>query len=119
MERPLAWGSACLAAAALCACVPMAPGGSARAPAQSLPRYGCDNGTGFAVSFADDTAAVDAGAGGRELLLRDAGGLTPQQTVYSNPRLRAEFGLGAGGDEALLHYLSLRLEVRCRRAAGR
>jgi hypothetical protein len=29
---------------------------------------------------------------GRQVLLRDAGGLTPGQTVYSNAGLRVEFG---------------------------
>ena len=68
----------------------------------------------FTVRYGDGTALLDAGNRGREQLLRDAGGITPRQTVYSNPRLRAEFGLGPGGDEALLHYASPPLQVRCR-----
>jgi hypothetical protein len=47
------------------------------------------------------------------VLYRDAGGTTPQQTVYANPRLRAEFGLGATGREAILHYPLLPLTARC------
>ena len=44
------------------------------------------------------------GSRGNDVLLRDAGGMTPQQTVYSNARMRAEFGLGASGREAILRY---------------
>ena len=96
----------------------MLPGSPPSTPDASLRLYGCDNGSEFAVRFANDTAALDARGAGRELLLRDAGGLTPRQTVYSNPHLRAEFGLGADGGEALLHYLSPPTAVHCRRAAG-
>ena len=72
----------------------------------------------FTVRFADDTATVEAGARGSEVLLRDAGGVTPQQTVYSNPRLRAEFGLGASGREAILRYLSPPLVAHCVQRRG-
>ena len=51
----------------------------------------------------------------REVLLRDAGGLTPTQTVYSNPRMRAEFGLGAAGNQAVLRYLLQPVVLRCAR----
>ncbi|MEP6823596.1 MAG: hypothetical protein ABI919_02165, partial [Ramlibacter sp.] len=67
----------------------------------------------FTVRFVDDTALLDAGPRGHDLLYRDAGGLTAQQTVYANPRLRAEFGRGAAGNEATLRYLLLPLVVRC------
>ena len=82
-------------------------------PAASLQRYRCDQNFDFTVRFMDDSAVVDAGARGNDVLLRDAGGVTPQQTVYSNPRLRAEFGLGANGREAILRYLSPQLVVNC------
>ena len=82
-------------------------------PATSLQRYRCDQNFEFTVRFMDDSAVIDAGARGNDVLLRDAGGVTPQQTVYSNPRLRAEFGLGAGGREAILRYLSPQLVVNC------
>ena len=58
---------------------------------------------------------VDAGARGYDLLYRDAGGLTPQQSVYSNPRLRAEFGLGPSQGDAVLRYLGSPLVARCTR----
>jgi hypothetical protein len=108
---------ALLAGAALGACAPASPTGpAARTGTHPLStRYRCDQATDFTVRFADDSATLDAPAGS-EQLLRDAGGLTPQQTVYSNSRLRAEFGLGERGDEALLHYLSPPLEMHCVRA---
>jgi hypothetical protein len=119
MRTAQAWACGWLAAAALSACAPVAPPGPVRAAAESLPRYRCDHETEFTVRFADDTAAVDAGPHDHELLLRDAGGVTPQQTVYSNLRLRAEFGLGPTGSEAVLHYLSPALDVHCQRQAQR
>lgn len=85
---------------------PASPSRPARAAdaAAGAPHYRCDNGTEFTVRFGDDSAIVDAGPRGREELPRDAGGATPEQTVYSNTRMRAEFGLGESGREALLRY---------------
>ena len=85
----------------------------ATGPASSSPRYRCDQGIAFTVRFTDDTAVVDAGPRGSEVLLRDAGGATPQQTVYSNSRMRAEFGLGTTGREAMLRYASPPLAAHC------
>jgi hypothetical protein len=76
------------------------------------PLYRCEHGIDFRVKFIDDTAVLD-GPGGHDILNRDAGGQGPQQTVYSNPRMRAEFGLGASGREARLHYPMLPLSARC------
>ena len=94
-----------------------APAPTAPAPASpraaGLPHYRCDQGIEFTVRFADDTAVLDAGPRGNDVLLRDAGGATPQQTVYSNPRMRAEFGLGANGREALLRYAQPPLSAHC------
>jgi hypothetical protein len=56
---------------------------------------------------------VLTGPRGRQELLRDAGGLTPQQTVYSNAEWRAEFGLGASGREAVLQTLKPATVLRC------
>jgi hypothetical protein len=67
----------------------------------------------FTVRFANGTATIDAGPRGTETLLRDAGGLTPQQTVYSSTRMRAAFGLGPDGRGARLNFLSPGLEVTC------
>jgi hypothetical protein len=95
---------------------PAAPATAASAPqrATGLPHYRCDQGVEFTVRFSDDTAVVDAGPRGNDVLLRDAGGATPQQTVYSNPRMRAEFGLGVTGREALLRYAQPPLSVHCK-----
>lgn len=76
-----------------------------------LPRYQCEHGIEFTARFVDDSAVLD-GTRGKDILYRDAGG-QGAQTVYSNPRLRAEFGMGASGREAALHYLLLPLEARC------
>ena len=77
-------------------------------------RYRCENDIAFTVRFLDDSAAINSNRG-YEMLYRTAGGLTPIQTVYSNPRMRAEFGLGATGKEAILRYLLQPVVVRCAR----
>ena len=75
-------------------------------------RYRCEQGIEFSVKFVDDSALID-GSRGYDVLLRDAGGQGEGQTVYSNAVVRAEFGLGAGGREAVLRYPVLPLVVRC------
>jgi len=88
-------------AAALAGCAGLTGGGP---PATaSTPVYRCDQGLKFTVRFVNDTAVLK-GARGDDVLLRDAGG-QGAQTVYSNARLRAEFGVGEGGREAVLQYL--------------
>jgi len=111
---------ALLAAAALVACAPVTPDRpAAQAGVDPLSmHYRCEDASEFTVRFVDDGAHIDAPARGSEQLLRDAGGITPQQTVYSNGRLRAELGLGGRGDEASLHYLSPPLQLHCVRAAA-
>jgi hypothetical protein len=84
-------------------------------PGAGVPRYRCDHELAFTVSYGDDTATLEIGARGREVLLRDAGGVTPQQTVYSNEHLRAEFGLGAAGNEAVLRFAEPPLVAHCAR----
>lgn len=103
---------ACLLTAVLlaaCAAPPvaiLAPGADTAAGPTSRAAVGatfrCDRGGGFSIVFRDDSAFMTS-ASGRDVLLRDAGGLTPTQTVYSNSRVRAEFGLGAGGHSAVLN----------------
>jgi hypothetical protein len=94
---------------------PVAPAGlvAPAIPGALLDHYRCGEGIEFTVHFADDAATLDAGPRGRDVLLRDAGGTTPQQTVYSNPRMRAEFGLGASGREAILRYPPAPLVAHC------
>ena len=83
-------------------------------PAQNLPHYRCEYDIAFTVRFVDDTAILD-GSRGHDVLYRDAGGQTPQQQFFSNPRMRAEFGLGTSGREAILRYPLLPLVARCAR----
>lgn len=90
-----------------------APAAPAAAQPDGTQRYRCDQGIAFTVRFTDDTAVVDVSPRGQDVLLRDAGGATPQQTVYSNPRMRAEFGLGVSGREAMLRYAAPPLAAHC------
>lgn len=76
------------------------------------PHYRCEHNIEFNVKFVDDTAIL-SGTGGHDVLYRDAGGQGERQTVYSNPRMRAEFGLGSSGKEAILRYPLLPLAARC------
>jgi hypothetical protein len=116
----------CVVAAAIIGCasapVPQAPAPAVSVPPQmpppvaqqpSLPHFRCDHDIEFTVRFDDGTAQIEAGPLGSETLLRDAGGVTPQQTVYSSTRVKAEFGLGNQGREAVLHYVAPPLEVHC------
>lgn len=80
--------------------------------ASALPLYRCEHGIEFTARFIDDTAVLE-GTRGKDVLLRDAGGQNEQQKVYSNPHVRAEFGLGASGRDAVLSYPPLPLVARC------
>ena len=75
-------------------------------------RYRCEHGIDFSVRFVDDSALIES-ARASDVLFRDAGGQGASQPVYSNTRMRAEFGLGAGGREAVLRYPLLPLVARC------
>jgi hypothetical protein len=88
-------------------------GCAAPLPDAGLARYRCEHGIEFTARFVDDTAVLDAGPRGSDVLYRDAGGETSQEQVFSNPRMRAEFGLGPSGREARLHYPLLPLVARC------
>lgn len=102
------------------AIAPPAPAAASAPAPQAVDglRYRCEQDLMVSVHLASDSATVDAGPRGKEVLLRDAGGVTPHHTVFSNPRLRAEFGVGADGREALLHWLAPQaVTVRCTRAA--
>jgi len=75
--------------------------------------YRCDGGLEFNVHFGDGVATVDGAPGGSQVLLRDAGGATPQQTVYSNEHMRVEFGLGEAGREAIVREAGAADGVHC------
>ena len=91
---------------------PALPSRSKAPPVTLGTSFRCDSGGGFSVVFQDDAAYVTS-ASGRDVLLRDAGGLSPAQTVYSNNRFRAEFGLGAGGRDAVLQEHAPSAVRRC------
>ena len=75
-------------------------------------RYRCEHGIDFSVRFVDDSAVIESSKAS-DVLFRDAGGQGPSQRVYSSTRMRAEFGLGSAGREAVLHYPLLPLVARC------
>ena len=81
-------------------------------PALPGVAYRCEQAEGFHVTFGTDSAVL-TGPRGRQVLLRDAGGLTSQQTVYRNAGLRVEFGLGPDGREALLRTVQPAAVLRC------
>lgn len=97
------------------AAAPAVPAASAPAPPPAATHYRCDHDAAFTVEYGDDAATLAVNGHGREVLPRDAGGVTPQQTVYSSERLRAEFGLGPKGDEAVLRYAEPPLVLHCSR----
>jgi hypothetical protein len=73
------------------------------------PLYRCEYGIEFTARFADDSVVVE-GTRGYDVLTRAAGSTT---RTYRNPRMSAEFGLGATGREAILRYPLLPLVARC------
>jgi len=99
---------------------PLPPGSPAGTlPAGPLPsastvaKYRCEHDIAFTVRFYNGSASIDAGARGMETLLRDAGGVTPQHTVFSSTTMKAEFGLEPEGRGAKLTYASPPLEAKC------
>lgn len=102
----------------LSACVTAPSSPVARAPEAGIASwaisqtYRCNQAEGFQVTFGTDSAVL-TGVRGRQELLRDAGGLTPQQTVYSNASFRVEFGLGPEGRDAVLRVVKPSAVLRC------
>jgi hypothetical protein len=102
------------AAASVRTDVPLPPQTSQSGSGPARPwSYRCDGGLEFNVRFGDGAATIDATTGGSQVLLRDAGGATPQQTVYSNERMRVEFGLGENGREAIVREAGAADGVHC------
>ncbi|MES2508877.1 MAG: hypothetical protein V4625_03065 [Pseudomonadota bacterium] len=75
------------------------------------PLYLCEAGFEFRARFIDDSVVIDS-SGSRDVLFRDAGG-TGQQAFYGNARMKAEFGMGSSGREAIVRYPLLPLALRC------
>lgn len=120
MSRVLSIAVAGVAAASLlAACASHDPGplpaSTSGDRSQAELRYRCDHDIAFTARFGDDSAVIDAGARGTETLLRDAGGVTPEQTVYSNTNAKVEFGLPPDGRGARLHWADPPLEASCMR----
>jgi hypothetical protein len=80
------------------------------------PHYRCDGGLEFDVRFGDGSAELLFASREPQTLLRDAGGTSPEHTVYSNTSAKAEFGLGTDGREAKLNLVSPPLQARCVRS---
>jgi hypothetical protein len=77
-------------------------------------RYRCEGDRVLLVRLREDAAQVQGLPQGEQTLLLDAGGVTPQQRVFSNPGTRMEIGLGDRGREAVVQLLQPPAhELRC------
>lgn len=77
--------------------------------------YRCDNGVSIAVDR-DGKAILQTGRG-VIVLERDAGGVGPEQAVYSNPEMRLETGLPPDARGATLEGLVPNGKARCSRGS--
>ena len=100
---------------AVVAPAPAAPPASPAPPAPvaaakpALPHFRCEGGLEIDVRFGDGSAELLFASREPETLLRDAGGTTPQQTVYSNTSAKVEFD----GRDARLNLVAPPLQARC------
>ena len=83
------------------------------ASATGLAHFSCEQGLAFDAKFGDGSVELLFASRGAQVLQRDAGGTTPQQTVYSSTDAKVEFGLGAEGRQAKLNLVSPPVETRC------
>ena len=104
--RPIAmvWASGLAAA-----CVASVVGCASQPAPEALAQYRCEHNIDFTARFVDDSVLV-RDTRGQDVLYRTAG---QPPGHYSNPRMSAEFGLGASGREAVLRYPMLPLVARC------
>lgn len=132
-QRPLQTvAAALLVLVAGCASVEPGPPALAPEPAPAAPLPGlqspprpaetigtpfvCDDGLTVHVRFGEGSVTLFGLPEGDQVLLRDAGGVTPEETVWSNERLRAQFGLPPSGQGAVLHVLEPQPStLHCRR----
>lgn len=95
--------------------------GAAGVPATgaSMPAlaYRCDDGSSFSLRRdAGADAVVLEGSGlARETLMRDAGGASPEEAVFSSTRTKLELGLAPGGRGAMLRQAEPARALRCER----
>jgi hypothetical protein len=93
-----------------------APASAPDEPAKrALSHYRCDNSIEFDLRFGDGSVELVFANREPATLLRDAGGTTPQETVYSSTDLKAHFGLEPDGRGAKLNFAAPPLESRCLR----
>ncbi|QHI98720.1 hypothetical protein GT347_12395 [Xylophilus rhododendri] len=76
--------------------------------------YRCDNGVAVRVKETEGRATLQTGRG-TEVLLRDAGGVGPQQAVYSNPQVRLQTGMDPEARGAFLEGMVAGGKARCLR----
>lgn len=92
-----------------------APIAEPASPSLPTTSYECGDGTRLRVLPQGDVLVVEELPGGPYRLGRDAGGFTPEHTVWSGPQMRVELGLGPKGDVALVQSLYPPHTVECRR----
>jgi hypothetical protein len=80
-----------------------------------LPHYVCGQDAAFDVRFGDGSAELLFASGESETLMRDAGGTSPQQAVFSSTRMKVEFGLDPDGRGAQLNVAQPPVSTRCMR----
>jgi hypothetical protein len=85
----------------------------AHAPKLAAPAYKCDQGIAFDAKFADGSVELRFADREPQTLLRDAGGTSAQNVVYSSTALKAEFGLDPGGRGVKLNFAQPPVEARC------
>jgi hypothetical protein len=90
---------------------PAAPQAAAKPP--QLPHYRCDGGIEFDARFGDGSVELLFKDRDPQTLLRDAGGTSPGQTVYSSTKAKAEFGLEPNGRGAKLNLVDPLVDTRC------
>ena len=79
-----------------------------------LPSFRCEYDIQFTAKFTGDSVTLDSSRGYDVLFRGDKNANNPKNpNEYGNPRMSAEFKLGASGKEALLRYPLLPLAARC------
>lgn len=77
------------------------------APPPDPAQHTCDGGRIVFLRFGEDSLVVEGADIGSAVLLRDAGGVGPRQSVWSNEKLRVETGLGDDGEQVHIQLLGV------------